>query len=190
MEDNEILKKLKTPKGADLPKANDLAFHYWHTMKHFTDLIKASELKAGLILSFYGILLNFVYKKIDTTMQYLSYDWIMYLLLGAWFLTTVISIYHSIRTFIPRIEKKYDKNVFFFGDIVSKFGSVDDYAQKFYETAIDVEQRYEQMGQQIFIHAKITTKKFKNVNKSLRFLAYGLVILMIILLVSAVSVFL
>ncbi|MFD1062880.1 Pycsar system effector family protein [Winogradskyella litorisediminis] len=181
-------KKIKTPDDVDIPKTNDLAFHYWHTLKHHTNLIKASELKAGLILSFYGILLNFVYKKIDTTMQYMSYDWIMYILLILWFLTTVISIYYSVRSFIPRIEKKYDSNVFFFGDIISKFGDVDDFSQTFYDTAVDIEKRYEQLGQQVYIHAKITATKFKYVNKSLRFLAYGLALLLVIIVTSALSV--
>ena len=71
------LKKVHTQKGLEVPKANDLALHYWQALKHLTNLIKASELKAGLILSFYGILMNFVYKKIDTTMEYISYDILM-----------------------------------------------------------------------------------------------------------------
>ncbi|RZN82337.1 MAG: ABC transporter ATP-binding protein [Winogradskyella sp.] len=190
MEENQSLKKLRTPKNTEIPKANDLAFHYWGTLKHLTLLIKASELKAGLILSFYGILLNFVYKKIDTTMEYLSYGIILYVLLGLWFLTTVMSIYYSIRSFIPRIENKYDKNVFFFGDIISKFGDINEFSQTFYETSIDIEERYEQLGQQIYIHAKISGVKFKYVNKSLRFLAYGLAILLAIILTSVLKVFL
>lgn len=183
-------KRLKTPEHIKVPNANDLAFHYWHALKHFTNLIKASELKAGLILSFYGILLNFVYKKIDTTMEYLTYGMILYVLLGLWFLTTVISIYYSVRSFIPRIESNYDRNMFFFGDIISKFGDINEFSQHFYNSSVDIEQRYEQLGQQIFIHAKITTLKFKYVNISLRFLAYGLALLLIIILTSTLSIFL
>lgn len=182
------LKKVHTQKGSEVPKANDLAFHYWHALKHLTNLIKASELKAGLILSFYGILMNFVYKKIDTTMEYISYDIIMYLLLAAWFITTVLSVYHSVRSFIPRIESKFDKNVFFFGDVVSKFGNVDEFTQEFYDTSLDIERRYEQLGQQIYIHSKIAGAKFKNVNTSLRYLAYGLVLLFIIIVTSVLNV--
>lgn len=181
-------KKVHTQKGSEVPKANDLAFHYWHTLKHLTTLIKASELKAGLILSFYGILMNFVYKKIDTTMEYISYDILMYALLIAWFITTVLSIYHGVRSFIPRIESKYDTNVFFFGDVVSKFGSIYEFSQEFYETSLDIEKRYEQLGQQIYIHSKIAGAKFKNVNKSLRYLAYGLILLFIIIVTSVLNV--
>ena len=45
-------KKVNTPKGSEVPKANDWVFYYWYALKHLTNLIKASELKAGLILSF------------------------------------------------------------------------------------------------------------------------------------------
>ena len=43
---------------------DDLIDHYWGSINYISSLIKASELKAGLILTFYGILLNFIYTNI------------------------------------------------------------------------------------------------------------------------------
>lgn len=161
-------------------QVTDLAFHYWHTINYFIGLIKSSELKAGLILSFYGIILNFIYRNVNTILEQFSNQVPIFILLGLWLLCTMTSIYYSIRTFIPRIESNYDDNVFFFGDIISKFGDINTFSKTFYNTSIDTEQRYDQMGQQIYINAKIAATKFKNVNRSLRYLAAGLILLLIL----------
>ena len=44
---------------------DDLIDHYWGSINYVSGLIKASEIKAGLILSFYGILLNFTYNYLE-----------------------------------------------------------------------------------------------------------------------------
>lgn len=161
-------------------KNADLAFHYWHTINYFIGLIKSSELKAGLILSFYGIILNFIYRNANTILEQFSNQIPIYILLGLWLFCTMMSMYYSIRTFIPRIESNYDDNVFFFGDIISKFGDINSFSKTFYNISINKEKRYDQMGQQIYINAKIAATKFKNVNLSLRYLAVGLILLLII----------
>ena len=47
---------------------DDLIDHYWGTINYIFSLIRASEIKAGLILSFYGIVLNFMYQSLQTIM--------------------------------------------------------------------------------------------------------------------------
>jgi hypothetical protein len=71
--------------------------------------------------------------------------------------------------------------VFFFGDIITKYGSINEFSRTFYDISDDRDQRYNQLGQQIYINAKIAARKFKNVNMSLRFLALGLLLLLIII---------
>ena len=39
----------------------ELVDHYWGSINYVSSLIRASEIKAGLILSFYGILFNIIY---------------------------------------------------------------------------------------------------------------------------------
>lgn len=166
-------KKTKTDSSSikEIKKIDDLAEHYWHTIHYFVGLIKSSELKAGLILSFYGVILNFVYQNAERTMDQLSGQVFLYILLGLWFVCTLASIYFSIRSFIPRIESKYDSNIFFFGDIITKYGSVFEFTKTFYAISDERDQRYDQLEQQIFINAKIAARKFKNVNMSSQFLA-------------------
>jgi hypothetical protein len=159
---------------------DDLIDHYWGSINYVSGLIKASEIKAGLILSFYGILLNFTYKYLETVLAEGVSHLYIYVLLTAWFLCTATSIYFSVRCFMPRIEAKYEKNIFFFGDIISKFGTVKEFAKTFHKISSDEDQLFDQLGQQIFIISKIASYKFSCVNKDLRYLAFGFWLVIII----------
>ena len=162
--------------------AGDLTFHYWGALEYLVGLIKSSELKAGLILSFFGIIFNFVYQNVESAKESLAQYNFLYVLLFLWLVSTLISIYHSVKTFIPRIEKDYDPNLFFFGDIVSKFGNIKEFSKTFLKDTIDKEKIYDQIGQQIYINAKITAIKFKSVNTSIKYLIYSLVVLLLLIL--------
>lgn len=158
---------------------DDLVDHYWGSINYMAGLIKASELKAGLILSFYGILLNFIYQGINLLLEQFPNNIFIYILIGLWFCCIVISIYNSIRCFIPRFEAKFDKNIFFFRDVISKFGTIDEFSKTFFEISKDEDKLFQQLGHQIFIISKIANVKFKYVHLSLRFLAASLVVLLI-----------
>lgn len=162
--------------------AEELVDHYWGSINYILGLIRASEVKAGLILSFYGILLNFIFPQIQTLLLAESTPVVLYVLLGAWFLCMTTSIYFSIRCFMPRIEGNYDKNVFFFGDVISKYGTIKEFSKTFYDLSLKEEELFDQLGQQIFIISKITALKFKYVNLSLRYLALGLITLLIVVI--------
>ena len=157
---------------------DDLIDHYWGSIMYISNLIKASELKAGLILSFYGILLNFIYQNVGHVLAHFKNDTIFYILLACWFASTVISIYFSVRCFMPRIEGKYEKNIFFFGDVITKFGSIKQFSKTFFHISLDEDQLFDHLGQQIYINSKIAAMKFRNVNHALKFLALGLFILL------------
>lgn len=164
------------------PHTEELVDHYWGSMSHMTSLIKASELKAGLILSFYGILLNFVYQSATAVLAANSNNIVLYILIGLWFITTVASVFFSVRSFIPRIEGGYDRNIFFFGDVITKFGTIKEFSRSFYKISLDEEELFQQLGEQIFIISKIASWKFKNVNKSLKLLALGLFFLLLVII--------
>lgn len=160
---------------------DDLIDHYWGSINYVSGLIKASEIKAGLILSFYGILLNFAYGYLEMVLTYAKQAPFLYALIGLWFIATIISIYFSVRCFMPRIEAKYEKNIFFFGDVISKFGTVKEFSKTFHTISSDEDQLFDQLGQQIYIISKIAAYKFSNVNKALRYLAIGLLLLLIVI---------
>ena len=159
---------------------DDLIDHYWGSINYISSLIKASEIKAGLILSFYGILLNFIYLSAELVVYLAQKHLVVAIFCGLWLCCTVASIYYSIRCFIPRIEAKYDSNIFFFRDVISKFGGITDFAKTFFEISSDEDRLFEQLGQQIFILSKIASYKFMNVNLSLRLLAVGLLLCVVL----------
>lgn len=157
----------------------ELVDHYWGSMNHMNSMIKSSEIKAGLILSFYGILLNLIYQGIQSLEIQTGQAILLYAMAGLWFLATTISIFFCIRCFTPKIEGNYDKNLFFFGDVITKFGDIKQFAKTFYEISINEKQLFQQLGEQIFILSKIASWKFKNVKYAIIFLAISLTLLLI-----------
>lgn len=168
MEKQKILKNKHT---------DDLIDHYWGTISYLTSLIKASELKAGLILSFYGILLNFIYQSTERFITQLGNDTVLFILIGFWAACTSASIFYCVRCFIPRIEGNFTKNMFFFKDIISKFGDIKEFSKTFFEMSKEEDILFAQLGEQIFIISKISDWKFKNVQRAISLLAIGLAIL-------------
>ena len=166
---------------------DDLIDHYWGTINYVSGLIKASEIKAGLILSFYGILLNLIYQSFSGIYGMVNSAVVFYLLGGAWIVATIVSIYFSIKCFMPRIETKYEKNVFFFGDVISAFGNEKEFAKTFFDISVDEDRVFDQLGQQVFILSKIAAAKFKNVNRSLQFLGIGLIVIFLWLIIGGIS---
>ena len=159
----------------------ELVDHYWGSINYVFSLIKASEIKAGLILSFYGILLNLIYRNIGEVMTIASDGhYLLYIPVALWMLSTIASIYYSIRCFMPRMETSYGKNLFFFKDIISKYGNIKEFSKEFYHTSLDEVELFDQLGQQIYINSKIADLKFRSVNRSIRFLALGLILLFIV----------
>lgn len=159
---------------------DDLVDHYWGSINYVTGLIKASEIKAGLILTFYGILLNFIYQSWGMLIIEVSNDLLFYVLIGLWFCSTAASIFYSVRCFMPKIEGNYDKNIFFFGDVISKFGNIKQFAKTFYSISLDEDKLFEQLGEQIYIISKIAAWKFRNVKRAILLLALGLFLLLIV----------
>lgn len=157
----------------------ELVDHYWGSIQYISSLIKASELKAGLILSFYGILLNFVFQSTKTVFDVSTNHIFFYILIGTWFFCTAASIFYCVRCFIPKIEGSYDKNVFFFGDITSKFGNIKEFSKTFYNISVDEEKLFGQLGEQIYIISKIAAWKFRNVKRAISLLAIGLMMLFV-----------
>lgn len=157
---------------------DDLVDHYWASISYLQDLIKSSELKAGLILSFYGILLNFMYQGKES-LQVLDGNVLFYVFFGLWTVTTLSSIFYCVRCFMPKIEGKFDNNMFFFKDIISKFGGIKDFSRHFFEASCDENQLFHQLGEQVFIISKIADWKFRNVQRAIKLMALGLIIMFV-----------
>jgi len=157
-------------------------FVYIETLKHLTNLNRASEIKAGLILSFYGLLLGVVFQYLTQIAGDIGDDYMFIGLLFLWIFTIAISIYWSFRCFMPHIEGKFERNVFFFEDAIRNYEDIKTYTHRIDKITSNEVLLYEQLGQQIFIHSKIVATKIKDVNKSVKYLAYPFVPLLVLLM--------
>lgn len=161
---------------------------YIETLKHLTNLNRASEIKAGLILSFYGLLLGVVFQYLSQIVSQIDDKLIFVSFLVSWLILIAISIYWSFRCFMPHIEGKYKRNVFFFNDAIMHYGSIEDYSKMFYEVASNQENLYDQLGQQIYIHSKIVAQKIRDVNRSVKYLAVSFIPLVVLLMYTLLVV--
>ncbi|MEB8330702.1 DUF5706 domain-containing protein [Flavobacteriaceae bacterium KMM 6897] len=163
---------------------------YWHGISYINGLNRSSEIKAGLIISFYGLLLGVVF-KIATGMESNLH---LNMLLSATFMVFIFfvsrSIYFSFKCFMPHIETKFNSNMFFFHDVVTKYGSIQEYSKKLMDLMDDEHQLYDQLGEQIFVNSLIASKKFTDVNKSVKNLVYSFIPLLVSVILLLAQVFL
>ena len=104
-----------------------------------------------------------------------------------WISSVLVSIYFCFKCFRPRIELKYDNNVFFFRNAASDFGDSKEYSKKLIEVCKNEEQLFKQLSEQIHVESKIIDQKFKNVNKSIQFFAISFVFIILILIISLIN---
>lgn len=165
--------------GSDKLTADEKLDVYWATISYINGLNRSSEIKAGLIISFYGLLLGVVFQLgtgVDTNLN-LNVFLIVTLLVFIFFVSR--SIYYSFKCFLPQIETKFDKNMFFFHDIVTHYGPISRFSGTFMDLLDDEKTLYRQLGEQIYVNSLIASKKFSDVNNSVRNLVYSFIPLLI-----------
>lgn len=165
----------------------DAVDNYWYLIMYLRDLIKASEIKAGLVLSFYGLLMNVFFQFYEHLIELASSDVLTYGFMGTWFIFSVVSIYYSFRCFMPQIETNFDKSVFFFGNIISSYGPIKDYVKELEKVNTKRRPLFDQLGEQVYINAKITATKFRNVNLSVRYLSFNIGLVFVFILYYAIK---
>ncbi len=173
----------------EVAQNDDLVDHYWNIINYINSLIRASEIKAGLILSFYGILLNFFFQYLDGFLEMAKTDMLVAVFMAVWFTLTISSIFFSFKCFMPLILAKYDKNIFFFGDVIGSFGSIKEYSNALLKTSQNKELLFGQLGEQVFINSQIASTKFKYVNKSIRILAINIALIFIFSIIYAIKAY-
>ena len=157
--------------------------NYWEQLERLEKLIRASELKAGVIFSFHSLILGLFVDRLEYFEKLFEAHVIFGALVGLWLLTVLISVYFSFKCFMPQIELKYPKNVFFFRDAASGFGNIEEYTQKLIDICGSEDELYSQLGQQIHVESVIIKKKFESVAKSLKFFGISFFLVMAILII-------
>jgi len=155
--------------------------NFWEQLERLEKLIRASELKAGLILSFQSLILGLFFDRLDSLQVTFGKD-IVFIVIGSlWLICTSISIYFSVKCFMPRLELKFNKNVFFFRDAARSYGGVEQFTEELLNVFLNEEELFKQLSEQIYIESKIIDEKFKNVQKSIKFLAFSFIFVVLIL---------
>lgn len=155
--------------------------NFWEQLERLEKLIRASELKAGVIFSFHSLILGLFVDR-NMHFQEVFKESNVYLILAClWIISVLISIYYCFKCFMPQIEKKYNKNVFFFKDAASAFGNIEEYTSKLMSVCTNQEELFTQLSEQIHVESKIIDKKFDCIQKSLRFFAISFIFIIMML---------
>ena len=155
--------------------------NYWEQLERLEKLIRASELKAGVIFSFHSLILGLFVDRLDFFKPLLTGNVVFIVLTSLWLLFVLLSIYYCFKCFIPQMELKYDPNVFFFMDAVKAFGSAEEFSKKIIEVCGSEEELYLQLSQQIHVESKIIDEKFNSVKKSLKSFAVSFIFVILTL---------
>lgn len=153
--------------------------NYWEQLERLEKLIRASELKAGIIFSFHSLVIGLFIDRIEQFTPVIQTNKIFVVISLMWMVCVLISIYYCFKCFKPQIELKYEKNVFFFRDAVYSFGDVDKYTKKLMEICGSEDALYEQLSQQIHIESKIIDQKFICVQKSIKFFGLSFIFVLV-----------
>ncbi len=154
--------------------------NYWEQLERLEKLIRASELKAGIIFSFHSLIIGLFIDRIEQFQPIIQTSKVFVVIAFLWMACVLVSIYYCFKCFKPQIELKYEKNVFFFRDAVYAFGDVKAYSKRLMEIC-QGEEIYEQLSQQIHIESKIIDQKFLCVHKSIKFFGLSFIFVIIAL---------
>ena len=155
---------------------------YWFILKNNQEMIRFSEVKAGLVISIFGILFSIILNSVTWIKDQIS-DWtiMQVVILVIFLLTTLTSLLYAFRCFIPRFENKNPTSVIYFGDIVSDFVEYKSYHKFLESTVVDDAEMSLQLAEQIHTNSTIATKKMRAVNMAMRamMVAVGLLITLV-----------
>ena len=155
--------------------------NYWEQLERLEKLIRASELKAGIIFSFHSLILGLFLDRLDNFSNIFQENMILMIFGICWILLVLISIFYCFKCFHPKMELKNEANVFFFRDASKKFGTIKEYAHKLIKVCETEEEIIDQLSQQIFVESKIVNQKFISVQKAIKSFALSFIFVILIL---------
>ena len=156
--------------------------NYWEQLERMEKLIRAAEVKAGVVFSFHSLILGLFVDRMDYFQGLFEKSIAFFILAGIWLIFVIISIYYCFKCFKPQIETKYDKNVFFFQDAVRSFGSVKEYTKSLMDIFYGLIKIDGSTFQQSHVESKIIDEKFKSVHSSIKY--FGLSFVFILMLIG------
>ena len=163
-------------------KTGSIISNYWDLIEYNVHHIRHSELKASLILTAYGIIFGLAYDVSGDLPIPEKYKYILYILIIIFISFTLLSIFYSFKTYIPRINQKLKRSVFFFHDINFHYKNPDVYSKELIRVMEDEKELKELLAEQAYINGVIASDKYVNVSKSIKFMIYSFCSLVVLLL--------
>ncbi|MCF6224659.1 MAG: DUF5706 domain-containing protein [Flavobacteriaceae bacterium] len=155
--------------------------NYWEQLERLEKLIRASELKAGIIFSLHSLVLGLFADRIEYFHELFNTSIAFTILIAIWILLALISIFYAFKCFMPRMELKFKKNVFFFRDASQSFGNIEEFSKKLIKICMNEKELVLQLSHQIFIESKIIDNKFKSVQNSIKYFALSFIFIILII---------
>ncbi len=158
--------------------------NYWQLIDYNVHHIQHSELKASLILTAYGLVFGLAYDVSSNLYIPEGFKYLFYVLILAFIFFTLSSIFFAFKTYIPRINQKLKKSVFFFHDINFYYKEADVYSKELISVMDNEKKLKELLAEQAFINGVIASDKYVNVTKAIRFMIYSFSTLIISVLLE------
>jgi len=155
--------------------------NFWNQLNRLETLIKGAEVKAGILFSFHSFIIGLFINKLAIYSELFKENIPLFLLVICWIIIVAISVYYCFSCFIPRMELKYDDNVFFYKDAIKAYGNLENYKKKMLEICNNEEDLHNQLSEQIHVESKIVNTKFESVKKSITYFGISLIFVVLIL---------
>ncbi len=152
--------------------------NYWEQLERLEKLIRASELKAGILFSFHSLVIGLFVDRIQTFQDMFQESILFVVLAILWVLSVIMSIYFCFRCFQPNIQLKYKTNVFFFRDAAREFENVESFVKEITNICQTNEEVVKRLSEQIHAESIIIEKKFYNVKKAIQFFLLSFVFIL------------
>lgn len=162
--------------------------NYWEQLERLEKLIRASELKAGVLFSFHSLILGLFAERLDFFEPMFQGNGWFTAFTALWLICVLVSVFYCFKCFMPRMELRYQDNVFFFKDAVKAFGSTEEFTKRIIEICGSEEELYTQLAEQIHAESKIIEEKFGSVQKSLRYFAFSFVFAVLSLIIGIIQI--
>lgn len=147
----------------------------YKNLERVNNWISNSDTKAGMILTFNGILCTYLITKTPLVKEIIlrrGFDlpsFFLYLTFCAYALLLGVSLYHAFRVISPDIKERIS-SLFYFGTIAGM--ELKDFKKRMKE--LSQEDIEEELINQTYVNAKITITKFTNLKSSIRYLFLSL----------------
>ena len=155
--------------------------NYWEQLERLEKLIRASELKAGILFSFHSLILGLFVDRISNFEYLFKENYFFIAIAILWVICVIISIYYCFKCFQPNLQMKYETNVFFFRDAAHEFKDVKKYTKEINRICETNEEIIIQLSHQIHAESVIIDKKFYNVKRAIQFFLFSFLCLVLMM---------